>query len=135
MTDRYNDIMNMERPEPSRQRMSLSERATQFAPFAALNGHHEALAETARVTNVFVEPGEYELQELSTSLTLMLMQNRTPEIEIRYFQPDMRKSGGEYLTLRGQFRKIDEVTHELIMADSTRVSLSNINSLRILNDD
>lgn len=135
MTNRYDDIMDRERPEPVRPRMSLHDRAAQFAPFAALNGHHEALAETARVTTVFTEPGEYELQELSTTLTLMLMQNRAPEIEIRYFQPDARKDGGQYLTLRGLFRKYDEVTRELVLADATRLSLNQISSLRILCDE
>jgi len=44
MSDNYNDIINLPHYEPKRHaRMSLSARAAQFAPFAALTGHDEAM--------------------------------------------------------------------------------------------
>jgi len=44
MSDNYNDIINLPHYEPKRHaRMSLSARAAQFAPFAALTGHDEAI--------------------------------------------------------------------------------------------
>ena len=49
MKNPYDDIINLPRPvSPSRTPMPIQDRATQFAPFAALTGHGEAIAETAR---------------------------------------------------------------------------------------
>lgn len=49
MTDQYEDIINLphhvSRKHP---RMSMEDRAAQFAPFAALTGHGDAIRETAR---------------------------------------------------------------------------------------
>ena len=47
---RYRDIAGYSRPVSRRhKRMSCSDRAAQFAPFAALKGHDEAIAHTAKV--------------------------------------------------------------------------------------
>ena len=50
----YEDIINLEHPTSKRHpRMTMMQRAAQFAPFAALNGHSEAIEATARyVENV-----------------------------------------------------------------------------------
>ncbi|MBP5360442.1 MAG: hypothetical protein J6129_03035 [Bacteroidaceae bacterium] len=46
MSDEYSDIINLPHHESTRYpRMSLHDRAAQFAPFAALNGHSEAISE------------------------------------------------------------------------------------------
>ena len=49
----YDDIINLEHPTSKRHpRMSMMQRAAQFAPFAALSGHSEAIDATAqRVEN------------------------------------------------------------------------------------
>lgn len=45
----YEDIENLEYEGVKKHRkMSMESRAAQFAPFAALNGHDEAIEETAR---------------------------------------------------------------------------------------
>ncbi len=45
----YDDIIDMEHPtSKTHPRMSMKQRAAQFAPFAALSGHDEAIADTAR---------------------------------------------------------------------------------------
>ena len=52
----YADIINMPRPEPKfHQRMSISKRASQFAPFAALTGYEEVVARTAREHEASIE--------------------------------------------------------------------------------
>lgn len=40
------------------------EYSAQFAPFAALTGHEEAIAETARLTNEWHEPDEDKKESL-----------------------------------------------------------------------
>ena len=52
MTGPYDDIINLPHPTSAKHpRMPLSDRAAQFAPFAALSGHSAALVETARLTD------------------------------------------------------------------------------------
>lgn len=59
--DDYSDIINLPHQEPqNRQRMSMQARAAQFAPFAALTGHSEAIEETARKVENEVNQSEYE---------------------------------------------------------------------------
>mgnify|MGYP000672646364 FL=1 len=47
MSDKYDDIINLSRPESKYPRMPRANRAAQFSPFAALTGHEEAIRETA----------------------------------------------------------------------------------------
>ena len=49
MTDNYDDIINLPHPVSKKHtQMSMMQRAAQFAPFAALSGHAEAIAETEK---------------------------------------------------------------------------------------
>ena len=48
MTAKYSDIINLPHHVSSkRPQMPIRDRAAQFAPFAALTGHEEAMKETA----------------------------------------------------------------------------------------
>ena len=54
--DNYDDIINLPRPISSNHTpMPMINRAAQFAPFSALNGHSEAVDKSARVSGGFVE--------------------------------------------------------------------------------
>lgn len=44
----YEELLFLPRPNSTHPRMSLRDRATQFAPFAALNGYEDKIAETAQ---------------------------------------------------------------------------------------
>ena len=49
MTNDYDDIINLPHYEPKNHpRMSMRNRAAQFAPFAALTGYDDAIKDTAR---------------------------------------------------------------------------------------
>ena len=50
--EKYGDIIDLPRPVSNRPRMSIENRAAQFAPFAALTGYHESVEDTeARVSS------------------------------------------------------------------------------------
>ena len=56
---RYDDLLDLPHHEPmTRPRMSMHDRAAQFAPFAALSGYHDAVDETGRYTEGFELPDE-----------------------------------------------------------------------------
>lgn len=46
MSNKYDDIINLPRPESKYPHMPRANRAAQFSPFAALTGHEEAIRET-----------------------------------------------------------------------------------------
>ena len=57
---RYDDIINLPHHQSSmRAHMSLYDRAAQFAPFAALTGHEDAIEETVR-QNEYKYENEYK---------------------------------------------------------------------------
>lgn len=59
MSDKYEDIINLPHHVSKRHRqMTLAERAAQFAPFAALEGHAAAVSSTAQRVRLQVEERE-----------------------------------------------------------------------------
>ena len=95
-------------------RMSLQDRAAQFSPFAALTGYEDALKETARLTDRFIELDEDRKQEIDRQIGyLQLHRDESITVKITYFVPDIRKEGGAYNTLEGYVQKIDENSRSL----------------------
>ena len=124
----YDDIINLPHPEPkNRRRMSMMARAAQFAPFAALTGHDEAIAETARYTDRQIEPGEAITDELNR--TFALLQERIhehPTVQVTHFVPDPRKQGGSYHTTTLQVKRLDLDHNQLISIDCTAIDIASI---------
>lgn len=107
--------------------MSLYNRAAQFAPFAALTGYEEAIIETARLTAPKVDMMEDNQQLLDRKLALLshsLIEQ--PTVSITYFQPDKKKSGGQYLTVTGVIKSIRDSERVILMADGKSVSIDTI---------
>ena len=63
MTGKYDDIVDLPRPESRKPKMPIIDRAAQFAPFAALTGHRAALAETERRAADAAEPENERFSE------------------------------------------------------------------------
>ena len=69
----YDDIINLpHHVSPTRQRMSMHDRAAQFAPFAALVGYDDAVAETARLTEARPELDEQEQQAINERIWILI---------------------------------------------------------------
>ena len=118
---RYADILQMERPEPSvkHPRMSLGSRAKIFSPFAALRGFDDELSEegaqTLRVARA--ELSEEEKAALSAKLAGL---RRGMTITVRYFVPDLLCPAdppvGCYRTVTGAVQALDPVRKTLRLA-------------------
>lgn len=115
MKQDYSDIIHLSRPVSSKHPpMDRMMRAAQFAPFAALTGHDEAVRETARLTEEEIELDEYEISELDRKLQY-LKGHTDVQVTITHFQKDTKKEGGAYVKDTGIVKKIDEYTHTLVL--------------------
>ena len=85
--DSYEDILFLEHPTSLRHpRMSVQNRAAQFAPFAALTGYEEALGETARQTSQRIVLDEDSKENLDRKLQWLLAHKEEQiKVQITYF--------------------------------------------------
>ena len=123
---RYGDIINLpHHVSPTRQRMSMHDRAAQFAPFAALVGYDDAVAETARLTETRPELDAQENKELDMRLRYLADHlKEQPVVHIRYFMPDERKSGGAIMEFNGIVRKI--ANGIIVTADGLNINIEDM---------
>ena len=118
---KYDDIIGLEHHvSKTHPHMSVADRAAQFAPFAALTGYEEVIAEAGRRTQQRIQADEGRLAELDDALRAVLAQGGA--VKLVYFAEDDRKEGGSYRTIVGRIRKVDEVGRRLIMEDGTAIS-------------
>ncbi|HBR07880.1 MAG TPA: hypothetical protein DD735_03155 [Clostridiales bacterium] len=131
MTGPYDDIIHLpHHVSATRPHMTAGDRAAQFSPFAALTGYDAAIKETARLTDKKLELDESMKDVLSRRLQIIAdWMKKRPEISITYFQPDMKKSGGAYVTAIGTVKKIDEYERIVIMTDGTAIPIDEIISI------
>ena len=124
----YDSIINLpHHVSPKRPKMSLLDRAAQFAPFAALNGYDDAVKETARLTDGEAVLDDGQIAWLNERL--MILNENLPtdtEIEITYFIPDEKKDGGKYLTVTGRVKKILEFEGLVIMQNGDKIPVGKI---------
>ncbi|MDE5587985.1 MAG: YolD-like family protein, partial [Acetatifactor sp.] len=78
----------------------------------------------------FREPEE-DGRELLDNKIRLLQENlsENPEVEVTYFQPDSKKSGGAYVTVKGRVKKIDVCSCRMVFTDRTALALENIYSI------
>lgn len=128
LTHRYDDIIHLPHPRSkTRAQMPPRSRAAQFAPFAALTGYDAAIAETARQTDTRSELDENQTAVLNEKLQfLQLHLAQFPEATITFFQPDLQKSGGAYLTISGQLKKIDPLAGTVTFINGSCVPINQI---------
>lgn len=130
MNKSYDDIIDIKYPlKTDRPRMSLYDRASQFAPFAALTGYDALIGETARLTDNRIEVDENTRAELDRSFA-ELMASPRKKFDITYFLQDKRKAGGAYLSLSGSMKKYDEIEKTILMADGTLIPMDDVLSIR-----
>ena len=128
MMNNYDDIKHLTRPQyDDLHPMSMSDRAAQFSPFAALVGYGDAVAETARLTDTRAELTEDEMSELNTKLNRLLDSlDEQPQISVTYFVPDEKKSGGRYVEKVGVVRIYDSYASELVFMDGVRIAVADM---------
>ena len=107
--------------------MPVEDRAAQFAPFAALTGYGAAIKETERYTEKRIQPDEESVEILNRRLEFIREHiSEKPEVTVTYFQPDLKKEGGKYMTVTGTVKKIDTFRHRMLLKDETEILFENL---------
>ena len=134
MKDHYRDLLHLpHHRSPAHAPMPRQSRAAQFAPFAALTGFDAQLRETERQTQAQAEPNEDALQELDQSLhTLFACVHTQPAVQVRWFVPDAKKSGGAYKAAAGRVLQLDRNRSLLVLDSGPVIALGAIAELRFL---
>ena len=113
--------------------MSMSDRAAQFAPFAALTGYDEEIDETARLTAAKRTLTEDEVAELNKTLCSLLdREYENVKVKILYFKPDGRKSGGAYTEYLGTFKYYRADMGRLVFTDGFEVGTMDIAGIEVV---
>lgn len=126
--DKYEDIINLPHHVSKKHpQMSLYDRSAQFAPYAALTGHGDAIKETGRLTSDRIELDEEEKEILDRKLILIQENiNNRSKISFTFFVPDTKKEGGKYVKFEGIVKKIDIFKNTIIMEDKTEIKINEI---------
>ena len=124
----YDKIIYLPHPDlKNHYPMSLHNRAAQFAPFAALTGYDDACNEVTRLTDSRIELDDDGAAELNVKTQILIDHTgERPEIEIEYFVPDKRKSGGAYYKIKGSFRWYDSGNASIVLSDGMSIAISDI---------
>ena len=125
---KYAQIVNLPHHcSHTRARMSLSRRAAQFAPFAALTGYEAVIEETARQTEGEILLDESEKARINACLSQLKAQIRQkPQVLVTFFVPDGKKTGGCYRNIHGRVVKIDENQQKMVMESGENIQFERI---------
>ena len=114
----------------TRPQMPMSDRAAQFAPFAALTGYDAEIKETGRLTDERIELDVEALSALDMKYQLLMEAlDEAPEVTITYFRPDERKAGGKYVSAVGAVKKIDDFERRITMQDGAKIPMDDVLSI------
>ena len=124
----YADIFDLpHHTSPKRPKMKCIDRAAQFAPFAALTGHDDAIAETARLTDAQIILDESEKEQIDQRLRCLLAtRDLSPKVTVTYFVPDDKKSGGAYVDHTGIIDHFDRYRQTLVFADGIEICAGQV---------
>ena len=120
----------MDRPKSKYPKMSMSDRAAQFAPFAALTGHKEAILEQQRTTQTKRILSNEEKLEINEKIIELM--NLKSKCRIIYFEKDKTKSGGQYLKSVLSFKRIDELNKVLYFKENIQIQIDDIVDIEVL---
>ena len=131
MNGPYDDIIDLpHHVSAAHPQMSMTERAAQFSPFAALTGYHAAIEETARLTDERIELDEDAKAVLDRRRQILqAAESERPQVSVTYFKKDSRKDGGAYRTVSGRIKKTDEFRRVLVMENGEEILFDDITGL------
>lgn len=120
----------MDRPKSKYPKMSMSDRAAQFAPFAALTGHKEAVIEQGRITQEKRILSNEEKLEINKKIIELI--DLKSKCRITYFEKDKTKIGGKYIQNVLSFKRLDELNKVLYFKENIQIQIDDIVDIEVL---
>ena len=125
MSGRYDDIIHLPHHQSVKHpRMTMTERAAQFSPFAALTGYGAVIAETGRLADSRIELTDEQKDEIDRRLN-ELLQSGEPA-SFTYFIPDGKKDGGRVVTVTGSVRRLDPIEGIIVFESGEKIPVREI---------
>lgn len=121
VAQKYADILHLSRPEPPAKhpRMSITNRAKIFSPFAALRGFDDEISSEG-ATKLLVKKVELSDEEKNNLSDKLLQVKKGMKVVVRYFVRTTENTG-KYMSLTGTVAMIDPIYRELkVVRDSDR---------------
>ncbi len=133
MTGKYDDIINLPRPESRKPKMPIIDRSAQFAPFAALTKFGEEIKESNRKTTERSFYDDEYLEELDNVLLEIEAEiSSRPKVSVTYFVQDERKAGGAALSVSGRVKKIDRDNAKIIFESGEIIPMRDITQIKLI---
>lgn len=132
ISNRYDDIINLPRPESKHPHMSNADRAKIFSPFAALKGHTETIRKKEILRVNKIDLSDEAAATLNEKLTLL---EKGQMVTITYFFSDPGPDGtggtaeGIYITLSGIIKHLDSISR-ILEIDDHKINFDDIADIR-----
>ena len=122
---KYDDIINLSRPESNHPKRPMSARAGQFASFKSLHGYEDDIKEQGRYVDSKIEIASDEKESLDEVINSIRC-NLLSKIRVKYFKKDKYKDGGKYLYKVGLIKKINDINKKIIFDDKDEINICDI---------
>ena len=128
ISNRYDDIINLPRPESKHPHMSTADRAKILSPFAALKGHTETIRQKEILRVNKIDLSDEMAASLNEKLALL---EKGQMITVIYFfsAPGPDGSGGTaegmYVTLSGIIKRLDSISR-ILEIDDHKINFDDI---------
>ena len=132
----YEDIINLpHHVSKNHPRMSIQNRAAQFSPFSALTGYEAAINETKRLTTEKRILTHDMLEEINRCLLEINENLNKYTYKITYFKKDLKKDGGNYITIIDKIIKINSQEEYLLTKNRIKINLNDIEEIIKLDNE
>ena len=128
MNGKYDEIINMPHHVSSRHKqMTRHERATQFAPFAALSGYGDSISDASKIPFEKISVDETAKSELDLKLNIIYGNiSSSPAVTVTYFKSSENGTDGTYVSVTGNIKRVDEYERKIIMSNGEKIPMNDI---------
>ncbi|EIW12985.1 hypothetical protein KCA1_2476 [Lactiplantibacillus pentosus KCA1] len=128
-TSEYADIIDTPRPVSKHHLpMPQSDRAAQFAPFAALTGYNELIEQRAKIYAHKHYPSATAKRAVTEQLKQLAAMPELPVVVLDYFNDDV----GYYQSVTSQLLKLDWQRARIYLETPHSVPMANIRSVSVV---
>lgn len=130
----HHDLIKMTYTKSQNHRwMSNEERAAQFAPFAALSGHKEVIAEMEKTSQQQRQLSEDQIKQIDQTLHMIAHQLAVkPLIALTFFEKNTDGKNGQYHSVIARAVKIDMYQQMLVLEDTKKIYFADIDEIEIV---